>query len=98
MTSKIYIENLKCGGCVSTISRTIAQITGIKRVTIDKEFDLVEIDSVTDFDLSVVKQALLKLGYPEKNSVQGLQKLALGAKSYVSCAIGSLNNRAKDNK
>jgi hypothetical protein len=39
---------------------------------------------------------LLKLGYPEQGSVEGLAALSAGAKSFVSCAIGRMTAAPED--
>ena len=41
-----------------------------------------------------VATTLARLGYPEKGSVEGLKSVAAVAKSFVSCAIGRLSDRA----
>lgn len=88
MKAEIHVENLKCGGCASTITKGLLSIKGVENVEIDVEKSIVSI-STTNTDLEEVKSKLSKLGYPEtgdKNTL--LQK----AKSYVSCAIGKIES------
>ncbi len=88
MTTNIQIENLKCGGCASTIKKGISAINGVNDVAVDVENSIVTIDS-ENANLVEIKEKLSKLGYPEvgdKNTV--LHK----AKSFVSCAVGRMDS------
>ena len=87
MTTAIQIENLKCGGCATTIKKGLLRLNAVKKVTVDVENSIVSIISEND-DLETIKEKLAKLGYPEvgdKNTV--LHK----AKSFVSCAVGRID-------
>ena len=87
MTAAIQIENLKCGGCGTTIKKGLLSLNAVKEVTVDVENSIVSIISEND-DLETIKEKLAKLGYPEvgdKNTV--LHK----AKSFVSCAVGRID-------
>lgn len=87
MTAAIQIENLKCGGCATTIKKGLLSLNAVKEVTVDVENSIVSIISEND-DFETIKEKLAKLGYPEvgdKNTV--LHK----AKSFVSCAVGRID-------
>ena len=87
MSAAIQIENLKCGGCATTIKKGLLSLNAVKEVTVDVENLIVSIISEND-DLETIKEKLAKLGYPEvgdKNTV--LHK----AKSFVSCAVGRID-------
>ena len=87
MKVQIEIENLKCGGCATTIKKGLLSLNEITAVTIDVEKSIVSITSEND-SLEEVREKLSKLGYPEvgnKNTV--LHK----AKSFVSCAVGRID-------
>tara|TARA_B100000767_G_C19478860_1_gene415325 strand:+ start:266 stop:532 length:267 start_codon:yes stop_codon:yes gene_type:complete len=88
MKLEIQIENLKCGGCASTIKKAILAIEGVSEIEIDIEKSMVSITSKHD-NVEEIRLKLSKLGYPElgdKNTV--LHK----AKSFVSCAIGRIDS------
>jgi copper chaperone len=88
MKTTLQIENLKCGGCAATIKKGILTIDGVENVDVNLEESSVSITS-TKNNLQEVKIKLSKLGYPEigdKNTV--LHK----AKSFVSCAVGKIEN------
>ena len=61
----IEVENLKCGGCATTITKTLSQMAGVTGVTVDPDIKSVSFigeDSLRD---SVVAR-LKSLGYPER--------------------------------
>ncbi len=95
MLSQIYIDNLKCGGCATTIVTELQKLSDVQKVQIDSEHDLVLVESEEGSDLNIVKDRLKSLGYPEKDTVHGFEKLSTHAKSYVSCAIGKMHNSTK---
>ena len=37
MKSIIYIDNLKCGGCASTIKKELSQLNGVKDVKVNND-------------------------------------------------------------
>jgi len=89
MTTTIQIENLKCGGCAATIKKGILGIDSVSEVDVNVETSEVKV-SHTNNVVNTIKEKLSKLGYPEagdKNTV--LHK----AKSFVSCAVGRLDNK-----
>lgn len=84
----VLIENLKCGGCASTIKKGLLSIGGIQTVVVNVETSEVEINAS---DKAVVESALRKLsnmGYPQVGDPNSMFKKA---KSYVSCAVGKMN-------
>ena len=84
MNYHITVENLKCGGCASTIKKGISSIYGVEEVLVDVESSLVEVTMKNDV-ITKVKTKLSKLGYPE---VGDKNTTVHKAKSFVSCAIG----------
>lgn len=87
MTSEIQIENLKCGGCASTIKKGLLGLEEVSDVAIDLESSKVSV-TATNSDLTAVKEKLSKMGYPE---VGDKNTIAHKAKSFVSCAIGRID-------
>ena len=89
MKGTLKIQNLKCSGCANTILNKLPSIENINDVIVDNENDTVLFSYTTEEDLLLVKNTLVKLGYPvvgEKNV------LTTKAKSFVSCAIGRVNS------
>lgn len=92
MKTTITIQNLKCGGCVNTITSKLSEIRNISNVLVDKISSTVSFRYSDPDDALLVKEKLKKLGYPpadERNSQ------AIRANSYMSCAGGKLRSRQK---
>ena len=84
----VQVENLKCGGCANTIKKGLISIDGIE--TVDIAIDTSEIAIHTD-DEGIITSAIKKLssmGYPQVGDPNSMLKKA---KSYVSCAVGKMN-------
>jgi copper chaperone len=89
MEHVIEVENIRCGGCANTITHSLEKLEGVSSVSVDIENGRVTV--TTDIDVrDRLVAALLKNGYPEKGSAEGLQAAKAKAKSFVSCAIGKL--------
>jgi copper chaperone CopZ len=88
MTTKIQIENLKCGGCAATIKKGLLTIDSIESVEVDVEKSIVSITSENE-NLGLIKEKLSKLGYPE---VGNKNTIVHKAKSFVSCAVGRIDS------
>ena len=85
---EIIIENLKCDGCASTITKGLNKFGEVKSVDIDIEKSSIDIEfSGDDSIVEKFKKKLAGLGYPEK----GKNDTISIAKSYVSCAIGRVS-------
>lgn len=88
MKTTIKIQNLKCGGCVNTITSTLSKLSNISNVKVNVEETEVELDYLNEIDLENVKEALKSIGYPE---VGDANSFGTKAKSYVSCALGKMS-------
>jgi copper chaperone len=87
MNYTLEIQNLKCGGCVNTVTKELSKIDGITDIKVNDETSVVEFSSNKGEALDLVKSKLASIGYPavgDDNSI--IDK----AKSYVSCAIGKM--------
>lgn len=96
METIIYVDNLKCGGCANTITKNVKEFKNVDAVVVDPEESKVSIQSRETIDLTAIKNKLHQLGYPEKDTTEGLDKFASNVKSYVSCAIGKLSSDDKE--
>ncbi len=86
-TMQVEIENLKCGGCEKSILKGLATMEGISEVSVDHDLKLVSFNGDQSVRSAVVTK-LRSMGYPEKDSLRGLDAGLANAKSFVSCAIG----------
>lgn len=91
MQTRIEVENIGCQGCVTTIKQKLAPVDGITSVEVDVATQTVTIESLADVRADVVK-ILNGAGYPERGSKAGLAALGDKAKSFVSCALGRVDN------
>lgn len=87
----IAVENIKCGGCASSIRKKLTDSGLASAVEIDVEKGEVHIDGDPGARERAVA-ALAGMGYPETGSVEGLKSAAAKAKSFVSCAVGRFDN------
>lgn len=92
-TEKILIENLKCHGCASTITRGISRMEGVQKVQVHFEDSsvTVEYDENLQSKDNILKK-LARLGYPER----GHNTLKAEVVSYVSCAIGRMTTSGEN--
>lgn len=91
MAYKLTVENIKCGGCASTINSKLSALDVVDSVDIDIEDGVVNIGG-EEAGRTEVAQLLLKLGYPETGTTEGLKAAKAKAKSFVSCAVGKINS------
>ncbi|WP_298499647.1 heavy-metal-associated domain-containing protein [uncultured Algibacter sp.] len=89
MKTILEIQNLKCGGCANTISKKVSNIEDVTALEINNENNTVSFNYENESTVNKVKELLNNIGYPvvgDKNA------LTTKAKSFVSCAIGRMNN------
>lgn len=88
MTTKVYIQNLKCHGCANTIRTQLEKIEGISDINVSNDDDSVSFNYEDDLHIEAAKAKLSSLGYPSTDETNSLPKKA---KSFVSCAVGRIN-------
>lgn len=88
MTYSIAIQNLKCGGCAKTITNRLTKIDTISNLNVNVADSIVQFDLGDEQNLSIIKNELKALGYPEQGEANSLGSKA---KSFVSCAIGRVS-------
>ena len=84
----VQVENLKCGGCASTIKKGLISIDGIETVDIAIETSEIIIQSENEEVIALAIKKLSNMGYPQVGDPNSMLKKA---KSYVSCAVGKIN-------
>jgi copper chaperone len=90
MTYQINVENIKCGGCASTIRSKLEAMEVIDKVEVDIGEGIVSVEAGDD-TRKAVSAKLLKLGYPESGTAEGIAAAKARAKSFVSCAVGRIS-------
>lgn len=91
MKTKLIIDNMKCNGCAVSIKKGLKSFLEVSEITVDVEHEWVEITHDDDFPVERLTEKLASMGYPEKGALEGFDKFAANAKSYVSCAIGKIS-------
>lgn len=89
MNYEISVENIKCGGCAGTITRKVNAIEGVESTEVDVDAGIVKVHGAEDLQ-ALLTSTLLKLGYPESGSAEGIAAAKAKAKSFVSCAVGKM--------
>lgn len=89
MYTVIEIQNLKCGGCANTIDSKLSVVEDISELNINNENHTVSFTYTSEDTLHKAKDILCKIGYP---IIGDENKITTKAKSFVSCAIGRINN------
>ena len=90
MKQTLEVLNVKCGGCASTLIKSLKDEFG--EVSVDLEVNPRKITlDIEDKKLDALK-VKLRLGYPlTTDELSGFEKAATTAKSFVSCAIGKFD-------
>ena len=91
MSYTIAVENIKCGGCANSIRSKLLDQQLAQQVDVDIEQGQVHVDGNPEWRQRVA-DALAQMGYPETGSVEGIKAATAKAKSFVSCAVGRLDN------
>ncbi|MDX1364705.1 MAG: heavy metal-associated domain-containing protein [Arenibacter latericius] len=85
MESTITVQNIKCGGCASTITSKLSELEDITDVSVDVVSGTVSFETTNKDGIQELKNKLKSLGYPAADEKNGLDQKA---KSFVSCATG----------
>ena len=95
MSYTIEVENIKCGGCASSIRKGLLEDDQVVEVEVDIEGGRVTVEGAADARDRIALK-LAHMGYPEVGSVEGMKAAAAKAKSFVSCAIGRIDAAKND--
>ena len=87
---KFEVENIKCGGCASSIRKGLMQVEGVESAEVDVENGAVEV-TAPESAADAIREKLAHMGYPEVGSVSGLRSAGARAKSFASCAVGRMS-------
>ncbi len=90
MSFSLQVENIKCAGCAGTIKKRLGELDAVAAVAVEIDTGMVSVDA-DEQQRDAVAALLLKLGYPETGTAEGIKAAAAKAKSFVSCAIGRLD-------
>lgn len=89
MTTQILVQNLKCGGCASTITKQLSLLKDVKNIQVNPQTSMVAFEYDIEKTLFEVEDRLKQLGYPAEGDNNSYFSKA---KSYFSCASGKMNS------
>jgi copper chaperone len=89
MAIRFEVVNIKCGGCARSIQKALLADPRVTQVSVDVDKGVVTLEASEDAR-EPARATLLRLGYPEAGTAEGMQALAAKAKSFVSCAVGRI--------
>ncbi len=89
MSTTVEIQNLRCSGCESTITKKLHTLKGIREVSVNTNTCTVSFKYETNDGIETVQKELSRLGYPLSSDTNNLKTKA---KSYVSCPIPRIQN------
>ncbi|MEO8934528.1 MAG: heavy-metal-associated domain-containing protein [Xanthomarina sp.] len=87
MKTSVIVQNLKCGGCVNTITNKLSEIKNISEIIVDVEESKISFNYIEQEDAFLVKEKLKTIGYP---SIEQENSIFYKTKSFISCATGKL--------
>jgi copper chaperone CopZ len=91
MKQTFEVINVKCGGCAGTLKSKLKDQFGDVEVDLDVTPRKITLD-VEESQIEQLTEALRKLGYPLATDEMGiLESTTAKAKSFVSCAVGKMN-------
>jgi len=86
------VQNVKCEGCATTLKNKLADAFGDIEVDLTKMPREITLEIEED-RIDELKEALKALGYPMADEKLGFfENTSAQAKSFVSCAIGKIEN------
>ena len=92
MLQTFQVENVKCGGCATTLKNKLSTEFGEISVNLDtlpREITL----EINQEKIPTLRAALISLGYPMSDEDLNLvENTTTKAKSFISCAVGKVDN------
>ena len=92
MKRTLEVINVKCGGCAGTLKKALFEEFGEVEVNLDVTPRQITLD-VSDDKMDLLALKLKQLGYPlSSEDLNTIEKITTTAKSFVSCAVGKMDN------
>ena len=96
MKQTFQVENVKCGGCASTLKSKLIDTFGEIEVNLETMPREISLD-IEDSSITSLREALRGLGYPMSDEkLNFVDNTTAKAKSFVSCAVGRVDNFSKE--
>ena len=96
MVQKFKVCNVKCSGCAGTLKKALLGEFGEVQVNLEVEPREITLNILNE-DIEKLKLKLRSLGYPlVDDELSTFKTIQTTAKSFVSCAIGKIDNIDKE--
>jgi len=93
MLKHYRVLNIKCQGCASSVKKALLEEFGEVEVDLSVEPRVISLEVNENFDEDKLRIKMKKLGYPFDDEELGkIEEFGTKAKSFVSCAIGKMDN------
>ncbi len=92
MEQTIAVENIKCGGCANTIKKKLTEQFSPDTIEVNVEQGEITL-AAEALNMDAIEETLRNIGYPRRGTAEGLDNVKAKAVSFVSCAIGRMDNR-----
>lgn len=94
MQKSFKVLNIKCSGCANTVKESLRSEFGEVDVDLEQEPRVVTLEIKDEEAEQHFRKKMKSLGYPMEDEEMGaFTKGSLKAKSFVSCAIGKINEK-----
>ncbi|GAA4941225.1 hypothetical protein GCM10023314_12790 [Algibacter agarivorans] len=87
MKTTLYLQNLKCGTCETTLINRLSALKSNSNISIKFQYATITFEHENKADVEEVKQILSNIGYSPFDKKNDLGEKT---KSYVSCKIGRI--------
>ncbi len=92
MKQTFEVINVKCGGCASTLKKSLAESFGEVEVNLEVMPRQITLD-VSEDRIDQLREKLKSLGYPMTDEdLSTIERIGTTAKSFASCAVGRMSN------
>ena len=92
MQKSFKVQNVKCGVCANTIKEALREEFGEVVVDLMQEPRIITLEIKDEEAEASFRKKIKSLGYPmEDEELGAFTKGGLKAKSFISCAIGKIN-------
>lgn len=91
MIQTLQVENVKCGGCASTLKKKLEPLFGEVEVNLEVQPRQITLE-IDEEQMDALKTALHEIGYPLSSEHLGfVDSASTKMKSFVSCAVGRMD-------
>lgn len=63
MKYSVELQNIKCGGCISSVKDNLSKLAGVATVEVDLTSKILSLEG-EDFDILEIESKLKEIGYP----------------------------------